>query len=50
VRLRMEKARAELVFQVGMVVDSVDEVLENLRSCFDLEEDSVVVKSTKEQA
>ena len=37
----MEKARAELVFQVGMVVDSVDEVLENLRSCFDLEEDSV---------
>lgn len=46
----MEKAKAELVFQVGMVVDSVDEVLENLRSCFDLEEDSVVVKSTKERA
>lgn len=46
----MKKAKPEVVFQVGMVVNSVDEVLHNLRTCFELEEDSIVIKSTKEKA
>ncbi len=46
----MEKAKAEIVFQVGMIVNSVDETIANLRKYFELEEDSIVIKSTKEKA
>ena len=46
----MEKAKVEIVFQVGCVVNNVDQVLENLRTYFELEEDSIVIKSSKERA
>lgn len=47
-RIGMKKAEVEIVFQVGCVVDDVDAVIENLRTYFALEEDSIVIKSTKE--
>lgn len=46
----MEKAKVEVVFQVGCVVNSVDQVIENLRTYFELEEDSIAIKSSKERA
>lgn len=46
----MKKAKVEVVFQVGMVVESVDDVLTNLKSCFELEEDSITVKDTLTRA
>lgn len=46
----MEKVKPELVFQVGMIVHDVEKTLDNLRRYFDIEEDSIVIKSTKEKA
>lgn len=46
----MEKSKVELVFQVGCVVPNVDQVIDNLKAYFHLEEDSIVVKSSKERA
>ncbi len=46
----MKKIRPELVFQVGMVVHSVDETLERLKECFAFDESSVAVKTTKDMA
>lgn len=46
----MKKAKPELVFQVGMVVHSVDETISNLKAYFELDEESIVIKSTKERA
>ena len=46
----MEKTKVEIVFQVGCVVNSVDQVLENLRTYFELEEETIVIKSSKERA
>lgn len=46
----MEKSKPEIVFQVGMIVRDLDKVLENLKEYFDIDEDSIVVKSTKEKA
>lgn len=46
----MEKATPEVVFQVAMVVRSVDETLERLKQCFEINEDSIVVKTTREMA
>lgn len=46
----MKKAKAEIVFQVGMVVESVDDILNNLRTYFELDEDSIVVKNTLTRA
>lgn len=46
----MEKSKPEIVFQVGMIVKDVDKVLENLKDYFEIDEDSIVVKSTKEKA
>ena len=46
----MDKPEVELVFQVGVVVNSVDETLANLRKYFRIDEASVAVKSTKDKA
>lgn len=46
----MKKAKPELVFQVGMVVENVDEIIHNLKTYFELEEDSIVIKNTRERA
>lgn len=46
----MEKAVPEMVFQVGMIVRSVDETLEKLKACFAIDESSIVVKTTKDMA
>ena len=46
----MKKAEVEVVFQVGMVVHNIDEIIKNLKNYFHLEEDSIVIKSTKEKA
>lgn len=44
----MKKAKVEMVFQVGVVVNSVDEVVENLKKYFDFDESSIKIKSTLE--
>ena len=41
----MEKSKAELVFQVGFVVDDLDKYINNLREYFELEEDSINIKT-----
>lgn len=46
----MEKVVPELVFQVAMVVRSVDETVEKLKQFFQINEDSIVVKTTKDMA
>lgn len=46
----MKKTKVEVVFQVGCVVRSVDEVIKRLKTYFDLDEDSIVIKSSKERA
>ncbi len=46
----MEKSKVEVVFQVGMVVEDVDQIIEILKTYFELEEDSIVIKSTKDRA
>ncbi len=45
----MKKAEVEVVFQVGMVVHNIDEIIKNLKNYFHLEEDSIVIKSTKKK-
>ena len=46
----MEKAVPELVFQVAMVVRSVDETVKNLTQHFQIDESSIVIKTTKDLA
>lgn len=46
----MEKVQAELVFQVGMVVRDAEAKANALCKFFEIDEDSVVVKSTLEMA
>ena len=46
----MNKTKAEIVFQVGMVVQDVEKTIENLKTYFELDEESIVIKSTKEKA
>ncbi len=46
----MEKAVPELVFQIAVVVNSVDDTLEKLKRCFAIDENSIVVKTTKDMA
>lgn len=46
----MEKAVPELVFQVGMVVKSVDETVKKLTQFFQIDESSIVIKTTKDMA
>ena len=46
----MEKVVPELVFQVAMVVGSVDETVRNLTQYFQIDESSIVVKTTKDLA
>lgn len=46
----MEKTKAELVFQVGMIVRDVEKTVNNLKEYFEIDEDSIVIKSTKEKA
>ena len=46
----MNKTKAEFVFQVGMVVQDVEKTIENLKTYFELDEESIVIKSTKEKA
>lgn len=46
----MKKVKPELVFQVGCIVNDVEKVVENLRTYFELEEDSIVFKNTKKRA
>ncbi len=45
----MNKTKAEIVFQVGMVVQDVEKTIENLKTYFELDEESIVIKSTKEK-
>lgn len=46
----MDKAKVEIVFQVGMIVHDVEKTVENLKTYFELDEESIVIKSTKEKA
>lgn len=46
----MEKTKAELVFQVGMIVRDVEKTVNNLKEYFEIDEDSIVIKSTEEKA
>lgn len=46
----MKKAKVKVVFQVGCIVNSVDQVIDNLTACFELDKDSIVIKSSKESA
>ena len=43
----MEKAKPEVVFQVGMVVRDAEEKVRALKQWFDFDEDSIVVKDTR---
>ena len=43
----MNKTKAEIVFQVGMVVQDVEKTIENLKTYFELDEESIVRKSKK---
>ena len=41
----MLKSKAELVFQVGFVVDDLDKYINNLKEYFDFDEDSINIKT-----
>lgn len=41
----MEKVKPELVFQVGFVVDDLDKYINNLKDYFDLDEESINIKT-----
>lgn len=43
----MEKAKPEVVFQVGMVVQDAEEKVRALKQWFDFDEDSIVAKDTR---
>ena len=45
-----DKAIPEAVFQVGVVVRSVDETLKKLKDCFEIDTDSIQIKTTKDMA
>ena len=45
-----EKVIPEAVFQVGVVVRSVDETLAKLKDCFEIDTDSIQIKTTREMA
>lgn len=46
----MKKVNPEIVFQVAMVVHSVDETVAALTSAFEIDEESIVIKTTKDMA
>lgn len=46
----MKRIKPEMVFQVGCIVENVEKVVENLKTYFELEEDSIVFKNTKQRA
>ena len=46
----MEKAKAEVVFQVGMVVRDAEEKVRRLKQVFDIDESSIVRKNTRDMA
>ena len=43
----MEKAKPEVVFQVGMIVRNAEEKVAALKQYFDIDESSIVMKDTK---
>lgn len=45
-----EKVIPEVVFQIGVIVRSVDETLEKLKACFEIDADSIQLKTTKDLA
>ena len=45
-----DKVIPEAVFQVGVVVHSVDETLEKLKACFEIDTDSIQIKTTQDMA
>ena len=45
-----DKVIPEAVFQVGVVVRSVDETLKKLKDCFEIDTDSIQIKTTKDMA
>ena len=46
----MEKIVPEVVFQVAMVVKSVDTTIKQLTEYFQIDESSIVIKTTKDMA
>lgn len=42
----MNKATPEVVFQVGFIVNDLDEIIENLKKYFNIDEASINIKST----